>query len=91
MLGRIGGEEFALILPETNSEQAAQVIKRILAEVLGGHFRYGNDKINLSFSAGIAQFSDTGTVDELIKCADEALYRSKAAGRARVLVHAVSG
>ena len=78
---RIGGDEFALLLPETGMEQA-----RIIAERIRSLARkFGEGTAILSLSIGIATL-DSGMKNwqELIERADISLYRAKAAGRNRV-------
>ncbi len=85
---RYGGEEFALVLPETNKESA-----RIVADKLSGlieNHNFPNEETQpnhrITISMGIATFPDNGdSADELIKCADRRLYRAKAEGRNKVM------
>jgi diguanylate cyclase (GGDEF)-like protein len=79
---RYGGEEFAVLLTDTTGEVAAEVAERIRARVAAQEFP--GRKITLSI--GIAEFPEHGhTADEVISCADEALYAAKRAGRNRVI------
>jgi diguanylate cyclase (GGDEF)-like protein len=72
LLARLGGEEFAVILPDTGLEEATAITGRLLADLPMG----------LTVSAGVAQASGEDA-DVLYRRADEALYDAKAAGRAR--------
>lgn len=88
---RYGGEEFAILLPETNKEQAIIVAERLQNLILKESF-YGerdsqpNKKITISI--GIATYPvDASTIQDFIKCADEALYASKRNGRNRITVY----
>jgi diguanylate cyclase len=81
---RIGGEEFAVVLPETKPQQAANLLERILKDVTSKRLEYENKQIALSFSAGITEYFDGATLDELVRHADVALYESKAQGRSKV-------
>jgi len=82
--GRIGGEEFALILPETDAEGACVLGERVRALVES--WFAGHDPA-LTASVGIASFLHDGeTTDELLRAADAALYAAKAAGRNRVVL-----
>lgn len=87
---RIGGEEFAVVLPETESQQAAILLERILKDVTSKHLEYENKQIALSFSAGITEYIDSATVDELLRHADVALYESKAQGRSKVSLNLIT-
>jgi diguanylate cyclase (GGDEF)-like protein len=79
---RYGGEEFAVLLTDTTGEVAAEVAERIRARVAAQEFP--GRKITLSI--GIAEFPEHGqTAEEVISCADEALYAAKRAGRNRVI------
>lgn len=79
---RYGGEEFAVLLTDTTGEVAAEVAERIRARVAAQEFP--GRKITLSI--GIAEFPEHGqTAEEVISCADEALYTAKRAGRNRVV------
>ncbi len=81
--GRYGGEEFAVIFPETDEAAAAQSAER-LREAIEESFR---QDVQLTISGGIACFPDHGNgVDALVKMADEALYQAKAEGKNRVIV-----
>jgi len=89
-LGRWGGEEFLAILPETNEEEAATLAERMRATVESTPMP-GPPGSHVTVSLGVAAASRDGTTadgvpfDEVLKAADDALYRAKAAGRNRVL------
>ncbi len=86
ILGRVGGEEFAVLLPETKTEQAMLVAERLrqgiastLTPVDGGTL------VHLTVSIGLATASDEDTdVEMLFKRADQALYEAKQTGRDKV-------
>ncbi len=87
-VARLGGEEFAVLLPSTGIEQALLVADRLRAQVATRLVAVDGVEIAYSVSAGIAVFdggvSNAGGIDALIKRADEALYLAKAQGRNRV-------
>jgi len=84
---RIGGEEFAVLLPETRVRAAAEVGERLRSAVAGLDFRHGDVAIPLRVSVGISACPDcVGRAEALRKSADEALYAAKRAGRDRVAV-----
>ncbi len=86
LLGRYGGEEFAVVLPNCNHEQAVQSAERIRAAVCESPVRAGEVLIPITVSIGAAMAS-SGTSDaDLLAQADGALYRAKHAGRNRVAV-----
>jgi len=75
---RLGGEEFGIIFPETDAEEAKLVLDRIAQHVVG----FGPHGSRATFSAGIATFPQHATVQaELFQLADEAAYHSKGAGK----------
>ncbi len=86
ILGRYGGDEFVIVLPETSSEKALLLAERMLAAVTGPSLRYGNNLFRLSISLGLTCV--VPDLDQLVQdfsavttLADEALYAAKAAGR----------
>ncbi len=87
-VGRIGGEEFGVLLPETNREPALQAARRVLdmARSLRVEGPEGLLRERLSVSIGLAESEEDSTVENLMARADEALYRAKREGRDRCLV-----
>lgn len=83
VLGRVGGEEFLLLLPGLELAQAARVAERIRAFIAGRAFPGMGSAVTLSL--GCAQLkADDGELSDLIRRADAALYRAKGGGRNRV-------
>lgn len=86
ILGRYGGEEFALLMPDTDAEMAMRVCERIRAAVQMGGVEWGGQRLSITVSGGVAAFALHGTTSEaLIAAADAALYAAKREGRNRVL------
>jgi diguanylate cyclase (GGDEF)-like protein len=84
---RFGGEEFAVLLPETEVDEAMAIAERIRAAVEGQLFRRhgSDDEVAVTLSLGVASYPlHAQDADELVHQADLALYRSKALGRNRV-------
>jgi len=90
VVGRVGGEEFAVLLPDTGVVEATAVAERLRA-MLAGHVvpvvgpggQQGHARITVS--AGVASTADAGhLISDLLASADAALYRAKAGGRDRV-------
>ncbi|MDP4547903.1 diguanylate cyclase [Marinobacter sp. MDS2] len=90
LLARFGGEEFVVLLPTTGSEGAGVVAERLRTAVEGSPVKVsdGGAPVNLTISLGVATLLATQGADpqELIRRADEALYRAKTGGRNRVVV-----
>jgi len=87
---RYGGEEFAVILPESSADDAAVRANALRAEVKSMRLQYKNQTLgSLSLSAGVAAFPEHGLTSEgLLKIADQCLYESKARGRDAVTIAA---
>ena len=84
--GRYGGEEFCIVLPETDLEGAILAGERIRKAAESAVIQAYDQTVKVSLSGGIAIFpQDGGAVDELIDKADWALYRAKTLGRNRIL------
>ena len=82
LIGRIGGEEFAVVLPGAGLEAAYLVAERTRVAFTAATGGIGN--FTATLSAGVARADASATVDSLMKAADDALYRAKSAGRNRV-------
>ena len=84
-LGRIGGEEFALLLPETSLVGASEVAERMRQAIAATQVSVGDHVLHVTASLGAAERSDSdASFDVLLARADAALYRAKASGRDRV-------
>ena len=81
---RYGGEEFALLLPETGIDHGVEVVERARAHVAAAHTVNG-EEIVVTISGGVAELSATDDPDGLVERADEALYGAKRTGRNRVV------
>ncbi len=84
LIGRIGGEEFAVMLPGAGLEAAYLVAERTRVGFTSACVGIGD--FSATLSAGVARADADSTVDSLLKAADEALYRAKSNGRNRVEV-----
>jgi len=85
-LARFGGEEFVVLMPETNIDAAIIAADKLLKAVEQCEFHYQNSKVNITVSAGLAQLRKDDTTEGLFQRADQAMYRAKEAGRNRCLV-----
>ena len=85
IFGRYGGEEFAIILPETNLKGATELGQRICRSIAENSLNYNGQSISVTISLGVAQLSNTDSnYEELITQSDNALYQAKAQGRNQV-------
>lgn len=87
-LGRYGGEEFLLVLPDTNVEQALQIVERLRDTIAGLDWPAISPDLTLTISAGLSEIASNDTPEDLLARTDRALYRAKDAGRDRVLAAA---
>jgi diguanylate cyclase (GGDEF)-like protein len=83
MAGRMGGEEFMVVLPETGPEEARQAAERLRQMVEARGVSLDKKILRLTVSIGIASIETCDSVEELMKAADHALYAAKDAGRNR--------
>lgn len=91
-IGRIGGEEFAILLPDTSLDTAHAVLEQIRTAVDGGRFTHGGNELAFTVSTGIASMPETRvSVDELLCVADAACYRAKTLGRNRTETQTCEG
>jgi diguanylate cyclase (GGDEF)-like protein len=89
VFGRIGGEEFAALLPATDDSTARKVAERIRQTIEQTPLNHHGDQIHLTVSIGLMSGALTGdNIETLIQCADKVMYRAKNAGRNRSLTHA---
>ena len=84
--GRYGGEEFMLVLPDCDTEQAAKLVETILQVFRTLHFSAADKQFYCTFSAGVASTKDAAFTDaeQMVGAADEALYQAKNSGRDKV-------
>jgi diguanylate cyclase (GGDEF)-like protein len=87
IVGRYGGEEFAVIMTEASAEQAREVMDQVRQafQQIAFTARRG-DSFHCAFSCGVAQFPGFDDVDSLTHAADDAMYEAKRGGRNRVVV-----
>lgn len=85
LLIRFGGEEFCCLLTETDRNAALALAERIRETIEKEEFMYDGKKINITVSLGVHEFrGDMESPDDLLRKADEALYKAKEAGRNKV-------
>lgn len=84
IVARYGGEEFVVLLPSVPLDRAVEVIRRTQRALTNDVYLNGDERIFVTFSAGVAQAADDEPLDAIIERADEAMYRAKRAGKNRV-------
>jgi diguanylate cyclase (GGDEF)-like protein len=85
LLGRYGGDEFVVLLPETGIENACRVAERLRTTIAAIPFNANGKPLHITISVGVACMQDgRKTLEELVECADGALYQAKENGRNRI-------
>ena len=89
---RLGGEEFAILLPETSFEAAQAIANRICGDARTFKINHRSQELGpLTISIGVASFPSHGaSVETLLHIADQALYRAKRAGRNQIAIATLS-
>jgi len=83
IVGRYGGEEFMVLLPKVNIENAQKVCEKLRSQVERHHFVIDENDLRITISLGLAAFHPGESDSALLKRADDALYASKTGGRNR--------
>jgi diguanylate cyclase (GGDEF)-like protein/PAS domain S-box-containing protein len=78
---RIGGEEFAVLMPNTDIEGAKIVAERLRSAVESSEVVYEENSLKITISVGISDCTNINSIDEMLKNADDALYEAKRSGR----------
>lgn len=82
LVARLGGDEFAVLCPATGATEAQSIATRLVEAVSGLRFAAGDQLLRIGCSVGIASFpADAQTEDDLVACADAAMYRAKDGGK----------
>ena len=84
-LARYGGEEFVVLMPDTRLEQGVEAMARLQRELTKAIYMAGNEKVLITFSAGVAQLAPEESGTDAIRRADQAMYLAKRAGKNRVM------
>jgi diguanylate cyclase len=85
IVARYGGEEFVVLLPNTSLDEAVIILSRIRRNLTKKYFLHENMRLLITFSAGLAEYQQGESQDEIFKRADEALYRAKKNGKNQIL------
>ena len=78
---RYGGEEFCVLLPETDLKQTMGLAERLRNDIAAALINYQDKRLSVSVSIGVALWQQADEVDEILEKADKALYRAKNDGR----------
>jgi len=84
-IARLGGEEFIVLLPETDLGAAATTLQRLQRELTRRFFLHNNDKLLITFSAGVTELTEEDSQASVTKRADELMYQAKQTGKNRVV------
>jgi diguanylate cyclase len=85
VVARFGGEEFVILLPETDLDEAVRVMTRLQRELTKKFFLHKNERVLVTFSAGVALRGPGEAAEAFIGRADSAVYKAKESGRNRVV------
>ena len=88
LVGRIGGEEFCVLLPQVGAEGAAKAAEKLRAAVAELPFAFEGQLLRATVSVGVSTLSPGAELTELMRSADKALYQAKEAGRNRITTSA---
>ena len=83
-LGRLGGEEFLILFPGTSQDEALKICHRIREVIAREPVEFNGTAISLTVSQGVVAADTSGTIDDIIDKADQAMYLAKNNGRNRV-------
>jgi diguanylate cyclase len=84
-VARLGGEEFIILYPESELDQSAAALVRLQRELTKAYFLADEQKILITFSAGVSPWSPGEAMDQVLQRADKAMYEAKQAGRNKVV------
>ncbi len=86
VVGRFGGEEFLMVLPNTTAEEARQLGERLCVVMESKPIRVDDHEITFTCSIGATQLTENSNLDALIQTADKALYEAKHQGKNRAII-----
>ncbi len=80
-LARHGGEEFVLLMPETNAQQALKVLDKVRSTIANIPFKMNRSPLSITVSIGVTEFVADDSMDTVFERADKALFKAKSTGR----------
>ncbi|MCL1068980.1 GGDEF domain-containing protein [Shewanella olleyana] len=80
-VGRVGGEEFLVLLPGANKQQAQEIAERLVSKIANANWQEIAPELKQTISAGVSQFANDSHLEALLLRVDNALYQAKSAGR----------
>jgi diguanylate cyclase len=85
-VARFGGEEFVIVFAETDEKQAVEAMRRLQRELTKRFFLHDNERLLITFSAGVAALKPNETQESILARADKAMYQAKLQGKNRVVM-----
>ena len=85
-VGRWGGNQFILLLPNTNNQEAAKIAERLRIKVTNLNMAVEGDQLTVTISMGVASVEKCFDLDDLISCAENGIYQAKHMGRNMVVI-----
>jgi len=85
-VARFGGEEFVIVFAETDEKQAVEAMRRLQRELTKRFFLHDNERLLITFSAGVAALKPNETQEAILARADKAMYQAKLQGKNRVVM-----
>ncbi len=85
LTARSGGEEFAVLFPACTAQDGVEAIERLQRDLARRPFQFEQERVNLTFSAGVTQWRPGETLEQVMQRADASLYDAKNAGKNRVI------
>ena len=85
IVSRLGGEEFVILLPDTDLDQAVTTVKRLQRALTKQFFLANDERLLITFSAGVALLKNDETEATVIHRADQSMYLAKRTGKNRVM------
>jgi diguanylate cyclase len=85
-VGRYGGEEFLIVLPDSDLQAAMEAMQRLQRDLTKKFFLHNNERVLVTFSAGVALRGENEEAEDVIGRADKAMYIAKKTGKNRVVM-----